>query len=183
MSDLRKFIKITIKEFLNEQTLHNLILYRGVTKEFLTPKDKKYNFFSKDKHFAEDYGKYVWECTFKPVNIFISNKLESIQELYDNGFKLRDTFVEENWEYEPNDIKELYDYDEIKSLDERGYKSAQHTYKSRYINTDSWNMIENTDGVLEYILSKYDGVELSEGGLTTYYLRTDKIVNFKIKEK
>ena len=38
-------------------------------------------------------------------------------------------------------------------------------------------MIEHTDGVLDYIFSKYDGVVLLEGGQKSYYLRTDKIID------
>lgn len=43
-------------------------------------------------------------------------------------------------------------------------------------------MIEMTEGVMEYILSKYDGVALLEGGAVTYYIDTHKITNCDLIE-
>lgn len=48
------------------------------------------------------------------------------------------------------------------------------------MNSDTWEMIEKSHGVLDFILSKYDGVELIEGGEVTYYLRTDKILSCEL---
>lgn len=165
-----KFIKPL---FENE---NNLILYRGEEKDFLHPLDNDYSFFAKDKSFAEDYGDYIWKCIFKPLDLFISHKAESIKELYDNGFKLRDNYIEFNWGNSTTDnIRDLYDYDENKPFDSYGYKSYKHVIKSPYFQGDTWEMIEHTTGVLDYILSKHDGVELLEGGQITYFVRTDKI--------
>lgn len=184
--ELRKFIATTIREYLNEEILNNLTLYRGEEKEWLKPTDNDYSFFAEDKSFAEDYGDYIWKCIFKPLNLFISYKKESIVELYDNGFKLRDTYIEDNWgkmgtSYE--DVIGLYDYNENSKFDEWGYKSAESVISSPYFNSDTWEMIEHSDGVLDYILSKYDGVALLEGGQITYYVRTDKIINCEREEK
>ena len=175
---LRKLVREVICECLNEQQLNDLVLYRGEEKEWLKPTDNNYSFFSEDKSFAEDYGDYIWKCVFKSLNLFISYKKESIVELYNNGFKLRDTYVEDNWgklgtSYE--DVVGLYDYDENGRFDDWGYKSAQHLISSPYFNSDTWEMIEHTNGVLDYILSKYDGVVLLEGGQETYYVRTGEL--------
>lgn len=183
---LNQIIATTIREYLNEQMLNNLILYRGEENDWLKPTDNKYSFFAYDKSFAEDYGDYIWKCTFKPMNLFISYDKNSIIELYENGFKLRDDYIEFNWGKEGTsyeDVIGLYDYDENKSSDSWGYKSAAHAISSPFFNTDTWEMIEHTDGVLDYIFSKYDGVVLFEGGQKTYYLRTDNIINCEREEK
>lgn len=184
--NLKKYIHVTIREYLNEQMLNNLTLFRGEEKEWLKPTDNTYSFFAQDKSFAEDYGDYVWKCTFKPMNLFISYEMTSISELYNNGFKLRDNYIEDNWmkggtSYD--EVVDLYDYDESKTSDNWGYKSANHAIASPFFNSDTWEMIEHTDGVLDYILSKYDGVVLLEGGQITYYLRTDKIISCEREEK
>lgn len=183
---LRKFIATTIREYLNEQVLNNLKLYRGEEKDWLKPTDNTHSFFAHDKSFAEDYGDYIWKCSFKPMNLFISYDKSSINELYINGFKLRDTYIEDNWgkggtSYD--EVVDLYDYDESKNSDNWGYKSANHVISSPFFNSDTWEMIEHTDGVLDYIFSKYDGVVLLEGGQKSYYLRTDKIINCEREEK
>jgi len=179
--ELIKFIKTTIREYLNEQILNNLVLYRGEEKEYLKPTDNKYSFFAHDKSVAEDYGDYIWKCTFNKMNLFISYDKNSIEELYNNGFKLRDTYIEDNWGKSGtsyDDVIGLYDYDENNNnSDTWGYKSANHLISSPFFDSDTWEMIEHTDGVLGYIFSKYDGVVLLEGGQKTYYVRTDKIIN------
>lgn len=183
---LRKFIATTIREYLNEQMLNNLILYRGEEKDWLTPTDNTYSFFAHDKSFAEDYGDYIWKCTFKPMNLFISYDKNSIIELYNNGFKLRDTYIEDNWGKGGTSYDEvvgLYDYNENTSSDNWGYKSAESVINSPFFDSDTWEIIEHTDGVLDYIFSKYDGVVLLEGGQKSYYLRTDKIINCEREEK
>jgi hypothetical protein len=186
MNNLRNFIRNTVRNCLNEQTINSLVLYRGEEKEWLKPTDNEYSFFAKDKSFAEDYGDYIWKCTFKPLKLFISYNKESIIELYDNGFKLRDNYIEDNWNKKGTsyDVSaDLYDYDENGNFDDWGYKSAQHVIASPYFDGDTWEIIEHTNGVLDYILSKYDGVALLEGGKVTYYLRTDKIINCELENK
>ena len=177
-----KFIATNISvylESLENSSSEGLVLYRGVSKEHYLPTDGDYSFFSKDKSFAEDYGDYIWKCLFGKMNIFISYKKESLEELYNNGIILRDHYIEDMWDKIDDDIKDLYNYDEFGHIDTWGYKSADHAYRSRYTDSDTWEMIEKTHGALDYILSKYDGVELLEDGRITYYLRTDKIVNYE----
>lgn len=41
-------------------------------------------------------------------------------------------------------------------------------------------MIEKSHGVLDYILSKYDGVILLEGGQKTYFVDTSKMVDYEL---
>lgn len=162
--DIKKYVRKVIKEHQEK-----LILYRGVESEDEHPTDDNYTFFAKEKRFAEDYGDYIWECTFKPLNLFVSYTLESLQELYNEGFVLTDTYIEDMWDINGEEYKEYYD----KNI---GYKSAEHAYKSPYAGSDTWEMIEGSYGVLDYIISKYDGVVLLEGGELTYYIDTSKIL-------
>lgn len=171
-------MKTRFNQFLLEKLMENLIVYRGEA-EGLTPIDNDYNFFSEDLSFAEDYGDAVWKCEFNPLNLFVSYDKNSIIELYDKGYKLSDEYLEDNWEYEKNDdIKNSYDYNV--SNTENGFKTASCyiSYPSR--SSDTWETYEKSHGVMDYILSKYDGVVLLEGGQVTYYIRTDKIVNSEI---
>jgi len=184
--ELRKRIAKIIYQHLNEQMLNKLVLYRGEEKDWLKPTDNDYSFFSESKSFAEDYGDYIWKCFFEPLNLFVSYNKDSIIELYNNGFKLRDTYIEDNWgkmgtSYE--DVIGLYDYDESGNPDDWGYKTANHLMSSPYFNSDTWEMIESSNGVLDYIISKYDGVIMLEGGQKTYYVRTDKIINCELENK
>jgi hypothetical protein len=186
MKEFRKKIKKILFEFyLKEENkiFNNLILYRGEEKSFLSPKDNDYSFFAEDKSFAEDYGDYIWQCKFYPVNIFLSYSENSIHELYNNGYKLRDEYIEINWGIEGTSyegVKDLYYYNENESIDNWGYKSAEDVIKSPFFASDTWEMIEHSEGVMDYILSKYDGVALLEGGQLTYYVRTDKIKSCKL---
>lgn len=179
---LIEITKIIIEQSLNEETFDHLTLYRGVDEDYPHPTISDYSFFAKDKSFAEDYGEYIWKCTFEPLNLFISYKDSSIKELYDNGFKLRDEYIEDMWD-ESDEWQDIYDYDEYGDFDDWGFKSAEHLISNPYLGSDTWEMIENSHGVLDYILSKYDGVVLLEGGQVTYYLDTDKIINCELLTK
>lgn len=181
----RHLIRVESNKFkyINEQVFKNLVLYRGVEEESQEPTDNDYAYFSSTKEFAEDYGEYIWKCTFKTLNLFISYKKESIVELYKKGFKLRDTHIEFNWgnvgtSYE--DAINAYDYDKTTSSDNWGYKSANDFISSPSFGSDTWEAMENTNGVLDYVLSKYDGIVLLEGGSITYYLDTSKIIDSEL---
>lgn len=173
------YILTSLEKYLLENNSNNqqqsLSLYRGEDDEGYKPTDREYAFFSTSKSFAEGYG-YVWKCDFEPMKIFISYTKESAEELYKEGFKLRDQYIEDMWDKIDPIIKDLYEYNPQSSdIDNWGYKSSEHLNKSPYFHSDTWEMIENNYGVLDYILSKYDGVSLLEGGEVTFYLPTDKI--------
>lgn len=184
MSERHSILVESIKfKYMNEQVFTNLILYRGVPKESQKPTDNNYTFFAENKKFAKDYGKYIWKCTFKTLNLFISYKEESIVELYKKGFKLRDSYIEFNWgklENSYEDVINAYDYDKTTSSDNWGFKSANDYISSPYFDSDTWEAMEHTNGVLDYILSKYDGIVLLEGGDITYYLDTTKIIDSEL---
>lgn len=161
-----------IVEAIVETKFNELILYRGVENKDEYPSDDDYTFFAKNKSFAEDYGRYVWKCHFGKLNLFISYELEYIEELYANGYKLRDEYVEDMWDDVKDNYEEIYDY----GTENDGYKSAEAVASNPHSGSDTWEMIEVSHGVIDYIISKYDGVVLLEGGELTYYLDTTKIL-------
>jgi len=182
MTTKRK-ISTTLKQFLEKATtLNNITLYRGEEKEQFNPTDNSYSFFAKDKSIAEGYGDYIWTCIFKSINLFVSYEADSVRELYDNGYKLRDEYIEFNWG-EDEDIMKLYDFHPDGNMDDWGYKTPEAAISSPHFDSDTWEMIEHTPGVMDYILSKYDGVMLLEGGSLTYYIDTGKIVSCVMNKK
>lgn len=174
---LHNIIQEEYNKFLNEEIKNKLMLYRGVESPNYNPKDNSYSFFAKNKNFAKDYGDYIWKCIFNPLNLFISYKENYIKELYDNGYKLRDEYIEFNWEQEKDNVS--YNFNQ-KNPDEWGYNSVEDVITSPYFHSDTWEMIEKSNGVVDYILSKYDGIELLEGGELTYYLNTNKIIKCEL---
>ena len=183
------YIKTKLSEFVKEN--HNkedndLVLYRGVTSTMFKPDTQDgYTFFAKSKNFASDYGEYVYKCIFKPLNnLFISYEEKFVKELYDNGFKLRDEYIEFNWDNKSSlydNISDLYDYDpDIRDDSNFGYKSYKHFMDSPFSGSDTWEVIEHTEGVVSYIFSKYDGIVLLEGGETTYLLDTSDIITCEL---
>jgi hypothetical protein len=84
MSDLRKFIKTTIREFLNESYDAN-VWYHGSNNKFDMfdlVNNKTYKeidlpvwFFTKDLNYAKTYGKFIYKVKLNIYNIFdTSNK-------------------------------------------------------------------------------------------------------------
>lgn len=128
---MKNLIKKEIIKYLNEEYVAGLTLYRGVTTENQKPDDNSYSFFAEHVDFAYDYGDYVYECRFKPMNLFISFKIKYIEELYNEGFKLRDFHIEDSWKnfVLDYDINKIYDYDEFYSIN-NGYKSAADFYNT-----------------------------------------------------
>lgn len=163
--DLRKIVFEILME--DSQTK---ILYRGV--EDPNHKIRDYEFFAENPKFAKDYGKYIYKCSFQPLNLFYSYEPKFIQELYKKGYKLQDLYVEDMWDDLREEMEELYDFE---NGQEPGYKNWESVVNSPYFGGDTWDMIENSHGVLDYILSHYDGVALLEGSEKTYYLNTDKL--------
>jgi len=168
-------MKTTFNDFILEKLMNKLVVYRGESEDY-TPTDNDYNFFAEDLSFAEDYGDNVWVCEFSPLNLFVSYEKKYIEELYDNGYILSDEYVEDMWEKQTDNMGKIYNYN-IPNV-ENGYKTASDFLAST--GSDTWESIEKSHGVMDYILSKYDGVILLEGGQVTYYIRTDKIIKCEI---
>ena len=107
------------------------------------------SFFAKEREMAEDFGAHVYAVTLRPqTRIFNACDAASAQLLIDRFGTLYNTYYEEDEEeYEVTDGETL-------------------AYAS-----DNWDIIENNDGVLDWIRGEgHDGVRMNEGGRTTYLL-------------
>lgn len=165
---LKKIVRSEVFRYLKEEYISDLVLYRGVPYDTIQPNEDQYSFFAKDVEFAKDYGDYIYKCFFKPINLFVSYEQKYIDELYANGYKLVDDYINMDWEYyrDEYDFAQLYDYD-VNNPENNGYKSAKHFFKAPHSKSDTWETIEHSHGVLDYIISQYDGVVLVEGGMLT----------------
>lgn len=137
------------KAFINESksNFYGTKIYRGISEEEYNNYIKGGelgNFFSTSKYFADDYiDGYLVECILKTDNVFDSHLPENIKVLFDEGFILTDR-------YEDIDYENYDDY---------------------VISDDTWDIIENSDGVLDWIISRYDACYISEGGIGNFYIK------------
>jgi hypothetical protein len=153
---------ITIfKIFESIKTVNPIIVYHGsYQKHDFTESGDVYNgtFFSTSKSEAQSYGKYLYEVTLKPgLNIFDTSNLDDNEQLL-------------------NSFNELYDDYFQKDESEYCIDTPQKLFKP-----DNWNPIERTDGVLDWLNNRYDGVIVFEGGVRNVLLFNP--IQDKIKTK
>lgn len=122
-------------------------------------------FLSTDIHFSSDYGK-VYKANVTLGKVFNSLYDKFIEEIYKEGFQLTDTWLNEE------DDKEIVEYD----WENDCYPSAKPFIDSPYSGSDSWNVIESTDGLIRWILNNYDSILITEGGSINYITRKTNII-------
>lgn len=141
----KSLIKQLLMEGLNKVLKSNIVYHGTYNEHNFDSRGDIYNgtFFSTNKNEAKAYGKFVYEIELKPtVKIFDTNNLGDIQLLMKVFTVLYDNYYDEN--------------------EENHYI---RTPEKLYNNPDNWNAIENTDGVLEWLHGRYDGVKIFEGGV------------------
>jgi len=160
-------IKLLIKQLLHEGLSTNTIIYHGTpNKHDFNDRGQIYNgtFFSPNENEARSYGEFVYKVVLTPnINLFNSTNLSDAKILFSEFRTLYDSYYGE-------DEEEHY----IKTAEQLIY------------NSDNWNPIEQTDGVLEWIESNYDGVIITEGGVLNYFLFgpiKEKIKTIKLVSK
>jgi len=105
-------------------------------------------FFSKSKNEANTFGKHLYEVKLNNgLKILDTNKLDDVKLIFNNFDELYDTYYNEDSD------------DYIISKPEQIFGVS-----------DNWEPIENTDGVLEWIMGNYDGIWINEGGVTNLLL-------------
>lgn len=106
-------------------------------------------FFSDNQSMAADFGTHVYAVTLRPeTRIFDACEATTAQLLIDRFGTLYNTYYEE---------------------DEDGYEVADGETLAN--DSDNWDILENNDGVLDWIMVEgYDGVCMCESGYTTYLL-------------
>lgn len=119
------------------------------------------SFFSTSISEASHYGKFVYEVNLKQnLILFDCNEISDLEKLFQNFSEIYDDYFDEG---------------------EDGYviKNARQLYN----HSDSWNPIERTNGVLDWVQSVYDGVWIYEGGVRNLLLFDpvfSKIESFKL---
>lgn len=126
--------------------------------EVLDGKEPGY-FFSSSTNFAEGYGNYIIEAHLNPDNVFVSYDKKDIKKLYDAGFQLTDNYLNEE---QDGDTHPSYDF-------ENNYYPTYEDYILQYKYSDTWQMIEESDGVMNWIMYHYGVVLITEGGVENYY--------------
>jgi hypothetical protein len=151
------------KDFLLESK--NIIkLFHGTSKNKFKREDNLI-FLSEDSEFAKSYGEKVYIIQVDLGNIFDSLNIKHIKKLYKAGFKLTDPYISD-WGEEV----ETYDYDNEE------YPTAEDFIESTYSN-DTWNPIESTDGVIDWILSNnFDSILITESGINNYIVNKNRIL-------
>ena len=145
--------------FFDNQEFKGKKLYRGISNgelDYYNNNDELGNFFTSDKGFAEDYSDLIAECILLTNNVFNSHDPRNLQDVYDNDFKLYDSHSDTTFETLEEFIK--------------GPMS------------DMWDVIENTEGLLDWIMSEYDVCYMSEGGYSTFYINNPnmyKVINIQ----
>lgn len=143
--------KVFIHKLLREGLGTNTIIYHGTpNKHDFNDRGQIYGgtFFSPNENEARSYGEFVYKVALNPnINLFDSTNLLDANLLFSEFHTLYDF-------YYGDDEEDHY----IKRPEQLIY------------NSDNWNPIEQTDGVLEWIESNYDGVIITEGGVPNIFL-------------
>ena len=170
MDSLRKHIR----EILEEATKKGaLTLYHG------TPTSKAFDgngyiFLSSSKDFAKSYGDLLFECKVNVGKVFETWKPENIKKIYSAGFKLTDDYVTSSYGPE-DDIAQFYDFDNDY------YPTADSFINGPFFGSDTWEAIEHTPGVVDWILGEnYDSIGILEGGIVNYYTAKQNILSKKL---
>ena len=153
------------KQFVNNinENVSNLItLYHGTSddKEII---DRDYIFLSTSPTFAKEYGDKILQVSVNIGKIFNSLSLQDIQLLYKNGFKLYDPNVDEDWD----DIGYDFNKDEFKT---------PKAFINSPTNDNTWDAIESTDGVVEWIFNNgFGSILVTENMVENYICKKENI--------
>lgn len=156
-----------------ENYTNKVIVYRGIDNQeetkFLESNDINIlgNFWTESKYFAEDYGDTLVKAELTLNNVFDSIKKEDIQELYNNGIYLTDNYINGT-----NNQDEYPTYDFEKEI----YPTAEDYINSPNFGSETWELIEGTDGALDYILGNCDICIIYEGGYKNYYVDNNSLL-------
>lgn len=157
------FLRKLIREVLSESE-NILTLYHGSNDENFEKYDKI--FLSTDMDFAKSYGNKLFEVLVDVGNVFDSTNIKYIRLLYDNGFKLTDPYIEK----EEDDDIEGYDF-------ENNYYTTPKSFAMSKYNSTTWNPIEKTKGVIDWIFNNgFDSILITEDGVKNYLVKTKYII-------
>lgn len=114
---------------------------------------KNVSWFTEDIDFAEGFGDYIEEVQIDLGNTFDSLNINHVKQLTTRGYKLFDD-----------------------------YSGKYMSPKKASDSSDTWDWIEHSDGVLNYLEYNYNSVRIIEGGSTTNYIvfnANERVLNRK----
>lgn len=150
------------------ETTESTTLYHGTMSDRLDIEPNNRIFMATSDRFASDYGS-VFQCQVILGKIFDSANLEHIKLLYAAGFKLKDPYLDDNQE-------ELSQYDSPYDWENYNYPTAEAYLEGGL--QDTWECIEKTEGVIEWIFRHgFDSIEVTEGGSNNYLLHGHQVQN------
>lgn len=135
-----------------------------------------YVFLSTQKSFSESYGDLIFECEVDLGNVFKTWEPKNIKDIYAAGFKLTDDYITSSYD-ESDEIAQYYDFKNDY------YPTAESFINGPFFGSDTWEAIEHTRGLTDWIFSKYDSIAIFEGGVVNYYTSTGRIVSKKLIDK
>ncbi len=140
------------------ENFKNKIIYHGTS----TPhKISGAHFFTEDERFACDYGHIIYKLELLTDNIFDTSLSKNIHLLYKEGFYLSDEYITMNGDEE---------YYPTYNFETDRFDTAEDFINSDHFGSDTWEAIEHSYGVMDWIASKYDGCLILEGGVVNYYI-------------
>lgn len=145
-------------------------LYRGTNLEIDDELiGKEIIFASEEEHFARNYGNNLYELEVDLGDVFDSTQRKYVEEAYKHGFKFVDDWLDRD---EDEDNVE-YDWENEE------YPTIESYLNSPYSETNSFNVIESTPNLIDWILKKYDSILITEESVVNYMFKPDGIQNVK----
>lgn len=155
-------------------------LYQGSNNNARFGEGSRPIFLASDLEFTNngEYGgangyKYEYKVELNPKNIFDSSNCNHIEFLYSKGFKLADPymFLEEYF----NDFDTDVDTD-IFDVDNDYYRTASDFCKSKTIQSNTWEAIEESKGVLPWISKNFEAAIILERGYKNFIIFNKKLI-------
>lgn len=163
-----------------------LNLYQGSNKNTRFNNAFKKAFLATDIEFTNnaEYGgtdgfKYQYTVDLNPKKVFNSTNCDDIALLYKAGYKLSDPYlhIEDNddgpdeFGWEDDDDNFLYESDDFDV-----YPTAQSFCNSKTIQNNTWEAIEESHGVLDWISKHFDAIVILERGFVNYIVYNESCI-------
>jgi len=169
-----------------------LKLYHGSKSNHQFKGDLAMTFLTTDLKFTNnnEYGGadgFKYEVVVEVNNCFDSTNLGHIKNLYKAGFKLSDPYLhiedEPEFSFDDDYLNEGVIIEEFGDMD--FYKTAEDFCKSKTAQHSTWEAIEESPGVMDWIKKNFDSVLILEAGFknfiifNTQNIKTVKLINKK----
>lgn len=142
-------------------------LFHGTADNKLEYQNDDYIFFSEDAEFSRGYGDKLFIAEVKLGKIFDSLNLKHIQILYNAGFRLTDSYLEDG------DDVEGYDFEKEEYIAPKYFINSPES-------SNSWNSIEGTEGVIPWIFKNgFDSILIYEESVPNFLTKRANIISMQ----